>query len=367
MLRRFINRQQRGLLFKDGEYRRLLLPGHHWIPPLHSLKVYDALQPFVAPMDLNLLLEDAALADQLDVIEVHNNEIALVFEDDLCSRLLTPGRYAFWKGIKKRSVRLFDRSQPRIPDDVDRHVLRLPHVLEHTQVMSISAFEKGALFLDRRFVEILNPGDHAFWKSAVAVEASKIDMRPQLREITGQEILTKDRVGIRINIAFQYRVIDAKTVLLDVKEPDTQLHVLFQLAFREYVGNLTLDEILLKKEEIGPFVLERVRPSLQRLGLEGIQAGVKDIILPGEIRDILNQVLIAEKRAQANVIMRREETASTRNLLNTARLMEENPLLLRLKELEFMERLTEKVKEINVSGGDRILDQLKTLLLGKGQ
>ena len=100
--------------------------------------------------------------------------------------------------------------------------------------------------------------------------------------------------------------------------------------------------------------------------MEIIDAGVKDIILPGEIRDIMNTVLIAEKRAQANVITRREEVASTRSLLNTAKLMEENPTLYRLKELEHIERICENVGSLNLNGSGGVLSQLFALL-GKGR
>ena len=79
--------------------------------------------------------------------------------------------------------------------------------------------------------------------------------------------------------------------------------------------------------------------------------GVKDVILPGEMKTILNQVVEAEKRAQANLIQRREETAAMRSLLNTARLMDDNPTLLRLKELETLEKVTEKVDKLTVFGG----------------
>ena len=75
---------------------------------------------------------------------------------------------------------------------------------------------------------------------------------------------------------------------------------------------------------------------------------LKDIILPGDIRDILNQLVTAEKQAQANLIRRRKET---RSLLNTAKLMEENPLLVRLKELAALEKIADKVEKITVVGG----------------
>jgi len=86
---------------------------------------------------------------------------------------------------------------------------------------------------------------------------------------------------------------------------------------------------------------------------------VKDIILPGDIRELMNRVIEAEKTAQANVIKRREETAATRSLLNTAKLMEDNPVLLRLKELEALEKVSEKVGNVIVGNGmDGVLDDL---------
>jgi hypothetical protein len=99
--------------------------------------------------------------------------------------------------------------------------------------------------------------------------------------------------------------------------------------------------------------------------VEFLNAGVKDIILPGEIKDILNTVLIAEKKAQANVITRREETASTRSLMNTAKLMDENQTLYRLKELEFLEKICEKIGNISLTGGGGLLEQLNALLAAR--
>jgi regulator of protease activity HflC (stomatin/prohibitin superfamily) len=85
----------------------------------------------------------------------------------------------------------------------------------------------------------------------------------------------------------------------------------------------------------------------------------KDIILPGEIKAILSKVVEAEKTAQANVVRRREETAATRSMLNTAKVMEDNPVALRLKELEVLERIAEKIDRIQVNGSlDSILTDL---------
>lgn len=110
------------------------------------------------------------------------------------------------------------------------------------------------------------------------------------------------------------------------------------------------------------YLLDTLKEKGKELYLSINEASVKDIILPGEIRDIMNTVLVAEKRAQANVITRREEVASTRSLLNTARLMDENATLYKLKELEYVERICEKVGNININGGSDVLSQLTGML-----
>jgi regulator of protease activity HflC (stomatin/prohibitin superfamily) len=360
-----IPRNRRGLIFKNGDYKRLLLPGSYFLLPGQSLHLFDAIQEFIPPVEWSLLLSDAKIAEELEIVDVLQNEIVLVFQDGICLQLLKPGKHAFWKGVTKWQFRKFDLNQPRIAADLDRQCLQIPTVSEQVQEYVVAPYENGALFIDQKYIEILKPGNYYFWKSPLKTELKTIDLRIQQREIAGQELLTKDRVTLRINFVFQYKVIDSIRVIQEVKDLDEQLYIAFQLALREYIGNLTLDEILQKKEEIGLFVLGSVNPRLKNIGLEATGAGVKDVILPGEIKDIINQVLVAEKRAQANIITRREETASTRNLLNTAKLMEENPVLYRLKELEYMERLTDKVNEINVNGGDRLLDQLRNILMSK--
>jgi regulator of protease activity HflC (stomatin/prohibitin superfamily) len=97
------------------------------------------------------------------------------------------------------------------------------------------------------------------------------------------------------------------------------------------------------------------------MGCKVLDCGIRDIILPGDVKDIMNQVLVAEKRAQANVIMRREETASTRSLLNTAKLMEENTMLYKLKEMEYVEKIAEKINTISVNGSGDLIGQLKQI------
>ena len=135
-----------------------------------------------------------------------------------------------------------------------------------------------------------------------------------------------------------------------------------QLALRRAIGTRTLDEVLADKTSVDSVIASGVTEPLAVVGIDIKNVGIKDIILPGEMKDTLNQVVLAEKTAQANNIRRREETAATRSLLNTAKLMEENPLLIRLKELETLEKVTDRVERLTVFGGlDGVLKDMVTI------
>jgi len=137
---------------------------------------------------------------------------------------------------------------------------------------------------------------------------------------------------------------------------------------RQTLGRKTLEEVLADKTDVDESVAVAVRAEMEIIGVRVGSIALKDIILPGEMRDILNQVVSAEKQAQANLIRRREETAATRSLLNTAKLMEDNPILVRLKELETLEKLVEKVDRLTVNNGfEGLLENLVSIRAGESK
>ncbi len=227
------------------------------------------------------------------------------------------------------------------------------------------------MFVDGELKERLKPGRHAFWQVGRAVRVAKVDLRPQPLEVTAQEILTKDRVGIRVTLTAFVKVVDPEKAALASADVPGTLYRLVQFAIREAVATRTLDEILAARDTIDRQVREFVTARAADLGAEVGEIGVKDVILPGDVRDLLNKVVEAERVAKANLIRRQEETAATRSLLNTAKLMEDNPLLLRLKELEALERLVEKVGRIDLHTGagagglDALLSSLYKLSAAK--
>jgi len=239
------------------------------------------------------------------------------------------------------------------------NILEKRELAPFVRTFVIEPYEQGVLFVDGAFVKIVNRGTYRFWKNATAIHVVKTDMRKAQMEISGQEMLTKDKAALRLNFFAQYQVTDVVKAMVENKDFTKQLYIILQLALREIVGTMTLDSLMESKDKIAAYILDKVKISATQLGTEVNACGVRDIILPGEVKDIMNQVLVAEKKAQANIITRREETASTRSLLNTAKLMENNEMLFRLKEMEFIEKIADNISDISLSGNDQVLNQLK--------
>jgi len=358
-----INAYQKGLVFKNGVYQRMLSEGNYWLWLNEKVEVYEINKPFYAPVELNILLQDAALVNVLQVIEVKDNEIALQYENGLLKQVLNAGRYTFWKGYINYEFVIADISKIEITENISRIALQNKLVTSYIRMYSVESYEKAVLFIDGKYVQALPSGVYYWWKNNITIFIGKADTRMQQIEINGQEILTKDKAALRINGYAQYKVTDIEKALLQNKEYERQLYVAFQLALREYVGCLAFDELLEKKEAIVPFILQSVKKAAENLGVEVNSFGIRDIILPGDVKEIMNQVLVAEKKAQANIIMRREETASTRSLLNTAKLMEENAVLWKLKEMEYVEKIADKISNISVSGNGMLMEQLKQIFV----
>lgn len=360
-----LNRYQVGLVFKNDAYERFITESTHWFWRGELVLVYDTNKAFNAPVELNILLQDQALATLLQVVEVKDDEIALQYENGLLKQVLTAGRYAFWKGAVQYEFVKADTSKVEITEHISRATLQQPLLAKYVRTYTVESYEKAVLFVDGKYVRTLEPGMYAWWKNNIGVHVGKADTRQQQMEINGQEILTRDKAALRINAWAKYKVADIEKALLLNKEYDKQLYVTFQLALREYIGGMGFDELLEKKEDMTPFILERIQQKAEDLGVEVNAFGIRDIVLPGDVKEIMNQVLVAEKKAQANTITRREETASTRSLLNTAKLMEENAMLWKLKEMEYVEKIAEKVSNISVNGNGALLEQLKQIFLNK--
>ena len=359
-----INENQKGFLFKNGKYRKLLDAGKYHLFGGKEIEISRLDQPIAcSKCALETLLADASVAERVTVVEVGDEELALHYVSGKFTSVLRHGKHAFWSVVDQHEFQIVDISSPEVDAAIPAYIFSKIPQIYYTKI-EVAEYQKARLYFDQKLVRILDAGTYYFWKTATKVDVSFVDTRLTQMNITGQEILTADKVSLRINFVCNYRVTDYVKISTEINDFVEQMHVAAQLALREYVGKHKLDEILENKDQMSQFVFAKLKSKEKDLYVEITDAGVKDIILPGEIREIMNTVLVAEKRAQANVITRREEVASTRSLLNTAKLMDENQTLYKLKELEYVERICENVGNISLNGNGNILSQLTQILNG---
>src|SRR5215475_13557176 len=297
------------------------------------------------------------------VVETSDAQVALVYLDGRLARVIGPSnRVLYWKGpVNVTFERIDVRADVEVPALLLPALMRLGRESAVT-FASVDEGKRGLVYLDGRLVRELGPGSYGFWNVISTPRIEVLEMRRQTVEITGQEILTSDKVTVRVNISAVYEIVNVANSRAGVKDVAENLYRALQIAVRQSLGKRTLEQVLAEKTDIDEAVSADVRREMETYGVRVSVIALKDIILPGDIRDILNQTVSAEKQAQANLIRRREETAATRSLLNTAKLMEDNPLLVRLKELETLEKVADKVGKISVVGGlDALLERTVTL------
>jgi regulator of protease activity HflC (stomatin/prohibitin superfamily) len=371
-----IAENQRGLLIEDGRIVRVIGPGRHriwnWLGR-KRVEILDATGQFTSPWAEIIEKRHPELAEAIFVtVRPGEGEVSVVWVDGRAAWIVRPGQVLrVWNVMEDVRVDTFDvLDRPKLDKRelvaFEKAVTVGSAATPAIATVSVGEAEAGLVFYDGELAETLGPGRYGFWQVGRKVTAKMLDTRPVPLEVTAQEILTKDRVSLRVTLTSFVQVTDVRIAALATPDYSAHVYKLVQFAVREAVGGRTLDEVLNDRGSVDEQIVIHVREQLGDIGVRVAELGVKDVILPGDMRELINKVVEAEKVAQANLIRRREETAATRSLLNTAKLMEDNPTLLRLKELEVLERVTEKIGRIDVhasngQGLDAVLDGLVRL------
>ncbi|WP_223789143.1 slipin family protein [Marinicella meishanensis] len=352
---------ERALLFRDRQLEAVLTAGVHQFWDFGNrlkVRLFDITATEITQKDVKVLLRNKAslCKEHYTVISTDENEVALIHVDGQFTDLIKPqSEKWFWNTAAKVEVKRINVTEQVEVSVKDMNVLakaaKASVLSKGLVIKEVVNQQVGLLFIDGQLQRVLKAGKYGFWNFNQSVDVAVVETRAQTMEVAGQEILTKDKVSLRVNLSATFKVTDAVTAVTELANHNDFLYNALQLALRKAIGTQVLDALLADKEAIDTFVRGFVAKKVADFGLTLIEVGVKDIILPGEMKTILNQVVEAEKAAKANIIKRREETAATRSLLNTAKLMDQSDTLRRLKELETLEKVADKVNNITVFGG----------------
>ncbi|MGH8079171.1 MAG: slipin family protein [Lysobacter sp.] len=360
---------ERVLVYRNRRIERVLGPGVYRLNDFRrdlELVVHNIADSKYTGNDGEALISglNVRLQNHFELADIGNDEVGLMLRNGRIADVLAPGsRRLYWKGFAAIEIRAIALSEGlEVERDVANGLRQLGYLDRVAVAGNVPTESAGLLFIDGTFVRRLQPGAYAFWNLRKNVVVEVVDLRVQSMEVSGQELLTRDKVSLRVNLAASLRVTDPVAARTQVAKYAEHVYRELQYGLRKAISSKTLDELLGDKASLDADIFAYVRGPVGEVGLEVLGVGVKDVILPGEMKEILNGVVQAEKTAQANVIRRREEANATRSLLNTAKLIEESPVLMRLKELEALEKITEKIDKLTVFGGlEGVMKQLISL------
>lgn len=355
---------ERVVMFNNSLPIRALGPGRHWVWGSHlteqRFNVNDLL--FRALPEVRALLSK----DWYREVTVAPLQRAVLFQDGVPVAFLRPGVHRFWTLDESVSLTTFDVTQalPALTAELEKIIPKGEYI-----DVTVQAHEMGLRYEQGRLTGVLAPGRYKLWTHPEAqARIAPVDMRRTELAIAGQELMTRDKVSLRLSLSVAYAVEDAVQATQKVDNVRDAVYSATQLAARGYVAGVSLDELLEGRDAFTRFLAAEVVPKAKAFGVRVDELGVKDVVLPGEMKTLLNRVIEAEKAAAANVISRREETAATRSLVNTARLMADQPILLRLKELEAMKDIAAQINEVRiVVGADHLHSLLPAQLLGRAE
>jgi regulator of protease activity HflC (stomatin/prohibitin superfamily) len=345
-----------GLWFRHGDLHRVLEPGVYRVPGVwpwsgrDRIEVIDTLRPRFEHDRLRALVRDARLASRLEIVDLKDDERALVWVDGRLGAILAGGLHAFWKAPATIEVERYNVGSGRFAHPKLEAILAFPGGSTLLGGLRVESHERVMLFRDGVLTDQLGPGLFVYWKGGASVTWKTVDLREQVADIQGQEIMTADKVTLRMNLIVTHRVADPVKAVTEVADWAQALYREAQLELRTAVGGRTLEQLFADKDEVGSQIRNRLASRAAEFGLSVLGVGLRDVILPGDMKVILNEVIVAQKQAEANLIRRREETAAVRSQANTAKLLADNPALARLRELEALQEILKGARTTFVFG-----------------
>ncbi len=312
--------------------------------------------------DLDMIVKSGALKGPANVLDLKDYQRALVWVDGRFERVLGSGLYALWTKVCDVKVEIVDAGDVRFNHKDLNIIAKSDAVEKELNIINVEQGFAGVYFKDGAYVETFGPGQYMFWKNMGKVKFYHVDMRETVLDVSGQELMTSDKVTLRMNAVITYQVVDALKSVSVVDDSKQAVYREAQLALRAVIGTYDLDTLLSDKEEVAKDLENTIKDRAAEFGIKVLALGIRDVILPGDMKDLMNKVIEAKKAADANLIMRREETAAMRSQANTAKLLDNNPTLMRLRELDVLEKVAGNSKLNVVLGEKGLADRVVNLL-----
>lgn len=221
--------------------------------------------------------------------------------------------------------------------------------------ITIYSWQKGVRYDYGNLAGLVEPGHFRYRESKTTIMA--FDMREQVVTVPGQEILTADALGFRLSLQCNWKIADLIKAVSVVESYQTQLYADIQASVRQTVQSMTSDEIMADRGEIGLKIQESVRRLASRYGVEVLSVSVRDLMLPGPLKQVFSKVAEAKQEGRAALERARAESAALRNLANAARTLQNTPGL----------SLLRLIQTVEATGGNKLVLDLSQLTKNQGE
>ena len=261
-MRYLVKEQECGYLLKNGVLEKLLFAGKYHLPSWmgYELKIV-AMTGKVDTQDLpvSILMKRPEFAARVMRVQIPDDCIGIHTVNGVYKQVLIEGEALYWNVYETNEVRLVNVTGTRITEDqVPLMYQNLLPARMYKKIV-IGAGETGLLYIDGQYTEQLSTGIYSYWIYAHEVTCKIFNLKVQQLEISGQEILTSDKVGIRLNILCSYKITDPCALVQMTESSGKLLYTKIQLLAREYVGQYRLDELLAQKEAISKCLSQQMK------------------------------------------------------------------------------------------------------------
>ena len=199
-------------------------------------------------------------------------------------------------------------------------------------IRQVDEYQRGVKFMMGKYTKTVLPG----WRIIIPVFQSmtKVDMRVKAVDVPNQEAITKDNVSVMINAVIYYKISDAAKAILEVENFFYATSQLAQTTMRNVVGEVSLDDLLQKREELSANIRLVIDKATDPWGIKVENVELKDVVLPEDMKRTMSKEAEAERERRAVVIKAEGEVTAAVNLTKAAGMLAENPGALHLRTLQ---------------------------------
>ena len=359
-----IKEGERGLLVINGLELKFLDPGlyAHWnVFEAVEVITYKVGKLFAHP-EIERMYRNKDQFPELEFLDIPDGWRASITVNGHLFGMVGSGIVSLWKEGNDIVFEKFETDEVFFQHRKLSDILKHPASASFLEKVEVPVGFKALVTIDGKMAKEFGQGLFAYWKNIRKVEVTLVDLRERSIEITGQEIMTSDKVTLRINALVTFTVVNPAKAVQEFQDFESALYKESQMALRSAIGGKDLDPLLSEKGAMEKEVKGHISSAAERMGLQVNNFGLKDIILPGDMKELLNKVTEAKKASEAALITRREETASMRSQANTAKILESSPTLMRIRELETLEKVAQSAS-LKIVIGEKGLTESVTKLI----